>query len=504
MAIIHERLANVKRKPTEMKLQRRLAHHGSTIIAPDGAQILQVRAGTTSTSSSSSSSSRSTSSTSRSSSTSSKTSSSSRSSPTSSASPMSSSPSHHLPITKASGSTSSRTSTTTTSSPTAIGDLSNVHKGTPAYVPALAAVFSVLGVVLFALLLFFCCKRRKKAAIAQVEAQKREKWGVRWRQRGQDSSDSGSPLFLGAMGGRSRSSTSSTFLSPRDTSLKTDGQLLDAPTSPSGWGPFHITPYRVSFTVRVPASFKTAKAKQATTTGPKDLVLPSKPSRFYDRRSPPAGSQVSIFTRPSFRSQPSSYFSRRTETTPPPSYNSRIQSGRSIPTIATNGSVASRSPPNLPPVLTGPALNITAAPMTGVESPDPYQPIPSAIFTPLSQVVTFPTSNLPLPRGMVVISTFTPALSDELNIKVGEGVKMLEEYDDGWCLVERDSVNGRKPDQGAVPRFCLDEILSDEPGTAAASVRSLRPMTPQSTGPFRSPTRKGSLRRRKERKENRF
>ncbi|KZP01085.1 hypothetical protein CALVIDRAFT_559738 [Calocera viscosa TUFC12733] len=300
-------------------------------------------------------------------------------------------------------------------------------------------------------------------------------------------------------GSGSRSSSSSTFLSP-----KAGTQMLDAPTSPSGWGPFHITPYRLSFTVRLPANFKTSKTKRATTTGPKDLALPSKPSRFYDRRSPPAGgSQVSIFTRPSFRSQPSSYRSRRTEITPPPSYNSRVVSGRSIPTIATNGSGASsaRTPPNLPPVMTGPALNIMAAPSTAVDSPDPYQPIPSAVFTPLSQIVTFPASNRPLPRSMVVISTFTPALSDELSIQVGQVLRMVEEYDDGWCLVERDSINGRKPEQGAVPRFCLDEIAS-EPGTAAASVRSF--MTPQITGPFRSPTRKGSLRRRKERQDNRI
>lgn len=60
-----------------------------------------------------------------------------------------------------------------------------------------------------------------------------------------------------------------------------------------------------------------------------------------------------------------------------------------------------------------------------------------------------------LPRLMSVVTTFTPSLEDELPIKIGDTVRMLEEYRDGWCLVQR--VGRIDAPKGAVPRFCLQE-----------------------------------------------
>jgi hypothetical protein len=56
-----------------------------------------------------------------------------------------------------------------------------------------------------------------------------------------------------------------------------------------------------------------------------------------------------------------------------------------------------------------------------------------------------------LPRSMAVAQTFAPSMSDELTVAVGEKVRMIEEYADGWCLAERGS------ERGVVPRFCLAE-----------------------------------------------
>jgi hypothetical protein len=69
-----------------------------------------------------------------------------------------------------------------------------------------------------------------------------------------------------------------------------------------------------------------------------------------------------------------------------------------------------------------------------------------------------------LPRSMTVAQTFSPSMSDELAIAVGEKLRMLEEYADGWCLVERGS------ERGVVPRFCL--IERERRSTRGASVRS--------------------------------
>ena len=62
-----------------------------------------------------------------------------------------------------------------------------------------------------------------------------------------------------------------------------------------------------------------------------------------------------------------------------------------------------------------------------------------------------------LPRKMLVEHTFVPTLADELAIKVGEVILMLEEYEDEWCLVERVGRGAGVGDRGVVPRFCLRE-----------------------------------------------
>lgn len=115
--------------------------------------------------------------------------------------------------------------------------------------------------------------------------------------------------------------------------------------------------------------------------------------------------------------------------------------------------------------------------------------LPESIVPPSiassEEMVTDTTKGLdgqPLPRTMVVTATFTPSLSDELPITIGETVSMLEEYIDGWCFVQRVRVH-LKPgvkapspteelvdpedtivvpvdgegNSGAVPRFCVSE-----------------------------------------------
>ncbi|KAI9068587.1 hypothetical protein FKP32DRAFT_1561393 [Trametes sanguinea] len=80
-----------------------------------------------------------------------------------------------------------------------------------------------------------------------------------------------------------------------------------------------------------------------------------------------------------------------------------------------------------------------------------------------------------LPRNMLVEHTFIPSLADELTIKVGETLRMLEEYEDEWCLVER--LGSRSGERGVVPRFCLKERPRGHhkrgaSSTGQASVRS--------------------------------
>ncbi|KAG0353488.1 hypothetical protein BGZ54_002230 [Gamsiella multidivaricata] len=52
-----------------------------------------------------------------------------------------------------------------------------------------------------------------------------------------------------------------------------------------------------------------------------------------------------------------------------------------------------------------------------------------------------------------VVSTYMPALADEIELGHGDSVTILQEYDDGWCLGVNNTRNGI---QGVFPRHCLE------------------------------------------------
>ncbi|KAI8993616.1 hypothetical protein BDB01DRAFT_776933 [Pilobolus umbonatus] len=77
------------------------------------------------------------------------------------------------------------------------------------------------------------------------------------------------------------------------------------------------------------------------------------------------------------------------------------------------------------------------------------------------------TQSQPLPSlslgSFVVIATYIPTLSDELEIEVGDQVQLLAEYDDGWCQGMNMSKGYTK---GVFPRHCID-YASIQPSYAA-------------------------------------
>ncbi|KAI9254293.1 hypothetical protein BY458DRAFT_521067 [Sporodiniella umbellata] len=58
------------------------------------------------------------------------------------------------------------------------------------------------------------------------------------------------------------------------------------------------------------------------------------------------------------------------------------------------------------------------------------------------------------PEGLGIYSvaaTYTPTLSDEIDIQVGDQVELLVEYDDGWCQ----GINLSQNTKGVFPKHCL-------------------------------------------------
>jgi hypothetical protein len=56
---------------------------------------------------------------------------------------------------------------------------------------------------------------------------------------------------------------------------------------------------------------------------------------------------------------------------------------------------------------------------------------------------------------MAVTTSFQPTLQDEIGLRTGETLRLLKEYDDEWCLVQR--VGRPNAEKGVVPRLCLAE-----------------------------------------------
>jgi hypothetical protein len=67
----------------------------------------------------------------------------------------------------------------------------------------------------------------------------------------------------------------------------------------------------------------------------------------------------------------------------------------------------------------------------------------------------FGSYNLRAPRLMNVIMSYTPTLPDEISVKVGDTIRLMQEYRDGWCFVQ--FVGKIDAPKGVVPRVCLEE-----------------------------------------------
>lgn len=110
----------------------------------------------------------------------------------------------------------------------------------------------------------------------------------------------------------------------------------------------------------------------------------------------------------------------------------------------------SLSPPPLPEK---PVTPISAVPMLA-PPPTSYNNAPAPSMSPTLQPAAGSPAVALSPAGAGfahVRCTFIPTLPDELSIAMGESVRVLNEYDDGWALC----INNRN-EQGVVPLECLD------------------------------------------------
>lgn len=86
-----------------------------------------------------------------------------------------------------------------------------------------------------------------------------------------------------------------------------------------------------------------------------------------------------------------------------------------------------------------------------------FQHITDTIPAPTSRSsLTSLSSRKSLPRLMIVTTSFDSTRHDELSLRTGETLRLIREFDDEWCLVQRVGRHNTT-DRGVVPRFCLSE-----------------------------------------------
>lgn len=132
------------------------------------------------------------------------------------------------------------------------------------------------------------------------------------------------------------------------------------------------------------------------------------------------------------------------------------------PALAVNqaapGTALSDAPPSLSPVPThtdafSPAMTSAAAAAAATGG---VAAAAATTTAPSTSPVTTPATAQPSGNSLgvfPVISTYTPTLSDELDIQPGDQVEVLVEYDDGWCQ----GVNlSRGSTKGVFPKHCVD------------------------------------------------
>lgn len=77
-----------------------------------------------------------------------------------------------------------------------------------------------------------------------------------------------------------------------------------------------------------------------------------------------------------------------------------------------------------------------------------------------------------LPRLMNVVALFTPNLSDELYVRIGDTVRIIEEYKDGWCFAQ--FLGKDDEPKGVIPLVCLRDSERLTPFRYRASNKSWR------------------------------
>jgi hypothetical protein len=133
-----------------------------------------------------------------------------------------------------------------------------------------------------------------------------------------------------------------------------------------------------------------------------------------------------------------------------------------------------------PPNPLGTSHSRSTSTVTYVSTDGPRSPRRNSFFSfinrPLSTISSFSAaSSFGGVEARKVRQLFSPVLPDELVLSLGERVTVVKSFDDGWCVVGRDSlVKPGEVEMGAVPAWCFVKPIK--------GLKASRPMRTSSLG----------------------
>lgn len=188
---------------------------------------------------------------------------------------------------------------------------------------------------------------------------------------------------------------------------------------------------------------------KATYEGPKPMILLDSNGGWVPQISSYRGQQMTNKQLAAIKSSPKKY--AKWEKSLMLSHSNRAPPPYSAAKVATSqsSSETAKSQTLLPP-----GISSSSPSPTPTSPPEPL-PSPARTMSFANQQDTkrpksHSVADKQKPRLMKVVNTFTPKLEDELSVTIGETVRLVEEFQDGWCFIQRKDGN-----QGVVPRFCL-------------------------------------------------
>ncbi|TDL24896.1 hypothetical protein BD410DRAFT_66665 [Rickenella mellea] len=332
----------------------------------------------------------------------------------------------------------------------------------PRTVKALAGAITVLGIIVFGIIGFQLSRWRHKRLAASRSAYEHRNVLVEKR------SSLTKELYLGDFQlGHGRYPSKAVLLPPvpptPDLSVGWKPQIRATEIHPSAIPGPKPAKKRASRCPRIKEKFRqTMSSLSNQMTPPPSYIIANRSSPLSVNGPPSSAPRMQPL--PPFPPPESSLPEPPSDITPEP--ESRLQP-KSFLTLSVIPTPEAAPAPMVSPMRID--SNKAASAPADIKGPKSGGSVTSSSFSSSGHSSTSSSSRR-LPRLVKVVNTFPPSQPDELKIKVGDVLRLHEEYEDEWCMVQR--VGRHDAEKGVIPRFCIEDRTDVIPSTLPLGANS--------------------------------